>query len=51
MATSATDSYKLLSTLKATGKASDFTAEELANAIDVAQAGAEFVTVSSSKPR
>ena len=45
MATSAIDSYKLLSTLKATGKDSNFTAEELVNAIGVAQEGADLVTV------
>jgi len=45
MASAAIDSYKLLTTLKATGKDSNYSAEELANAFQVAQQGADLVTV------
>ena len=37
MSASVIDTYKLLSSLKATGKDANYTAEELVNAIDVAQ--------------
>src|ERR1043166_5601783 len=45
MASAPIDSYKLLTTLKATGKDSNYSAEELANAFQVAQQGADLVTV------
>ena len=44
MATEAIDSYKLLATLKATGKDSNYSAEDLANAFRVAQEGADVLT-------
>jgi hypothetical protein len=44
MSTLAIDTYKLLTTLKRTGKRANFTAEEIANAVDVAQEGAELLT-------
>jgi hypothetical protein len=40
MSTLAIDTYKLLTALRGTGKSANFTAEEIANAIDVAQEGA-----------
>lgn len=45
MASAAIDSFKLLTTLKATGKDSNYSAEELANAVQVAQGGSELATV------
>ena len=45
MATTAVDSYKLLTALKATGKDANYSAEELADAFRVAQEGAEIVTL------
>lgn len=44
MSTLAIDTYKLLTALKGTGKSANFTAEEIANAVDVAQEGAELLT-------
>ena len=44
MAAEAIDSYKLLTTLKATGKDANYSAEELANAFRVAQEGADLLT-------
>ena len=37
MSTLAVDTRKLLKALKATGKSANFTAEEIADAVDVAQ--------------
>ena len=45
MATEAIDAYKLLTTLKATGKDANYSAEELANAVRAAQEGTGLVTV------
>jgi hypothetical protein len=45
MSASVLDTYKLLSSLKATGKDANYTAEEIVNAIDVAQDAADLVTV------
>ena len=39
------DPYKVLATLKATGKDANFTAEEIVNAIGVSQQGADLLTV------
>jgi hypothetical protein len=44
MSALAIDSYKFLTALKRTGKSANFTAEEIASAIDVAQEGAELLT-------
>jgi hypothetical protein len=44
MSTLAIDTCKLLTALKGTGKSANFTAEEIANAINVAQEGAELLT-------
>ena len=38
------DTYRLRTALKATGKSADFTADEIANAIDVSQEGADLLT-------
>jgi len=38
------DTYRLRSALKATGKSANFTADEIANAIDVSQEGADLLT-------
>jgi hypothetical protein len=46
MSTLAIDTYKLLSALKGTGKSANFTAEEIANAVDVAQDDAQLLTKS-----
>ena len=46
MSTLAIDTYKLLTALKRTGKSANFTAEEIANAVDFAQEGAELLTKS-----
>ena len=46
MSTLAIDTCKLLTALKGTGKSANFTAEEIANAIDVAQEAAELLTKS-----
>lgn len=46
MSTLAIDTCKLLTALKGTGKSANFTAEEIANAINVAQEGAELLTKS-----
>jgi hypothetical protein len=46
MSTLAIDTYKLLTALKGSGKSANFTAEEIANAINVAQEGAELLTKS-----
>jgi|SRR5882672_11370059 len=45
MSASVIDTYKLLSSLKATGKDANYTAEELVNAIDVAQDTVDLLTV------
>ena len=44
MPTLAIDTYKLLTALKGTGKSANFTAEEIANAVHVAQEGTELLT-------
>ena len=44
MSTVAIDTHKLLRALKSTGKSANFTAEEIADAVYVAQAGGEWVT-------
>ena len=44
MSTLAIDTRKLLKALKGTGKSANFTAEEIADAVDVAQADAELLT-------
>ena len=46
MSTVAIDTYRLLTALKGTGKSANFTAEEIANAVDVAQDGAQLLTKS-----
>ena len=46
MSTLAIDTYKLLTALKGTGKSANFTAEEIANAVNVAQEDAELLTKS-----
>ena len=46
MSTLAIDTYRLLTALKATGKDANFSADEIANAIGVAQEGAELLTAS-----
>src|SRR5436190_21357484 len=51
MATAAIDSYKLFTTLKATGKDANYSAEELANAFRVAQEGADLLTTAQFEPR
>ena len=45
MSASVIDTYKLLSSLKATGKDANYTAEEIVNAIDGAQDTVELLTV------
>ena len=44
MSTLAIDTYRLLTALKGTGKSANFTAEEIAGAVHVAQEGAELLT-------
>jgi len=44
MSTLAIDTRKLLKALKATGKSANFTAEEIADAVDVAQVASELLT-------
>lgn len=44
MSTVAIDTHRLLRALKSTGKSANFTAEEIADAVDVAQEGGEWVT-------
>lgn len=44
MSTLGIDTYKLLAALRGTGKSANFTAEEIANAVNVAQEGAELLT-------
>jgi predicted nucleic acid-binding Zn-ribbon protein len=44
MSTLAIDTRKLLKALKGTGKSANFTAEEIADAVDVAQEDAELLT-------
>ena len=44
MSTVAIDTHRLLRALKSTGKSANFTAEEIANAVDVAQESGEWVT-------
>jgi hypothetical protein len=51
MSTLAIDTYKLLTALKRTGKSANFTAEEIANAVDVAQEAAELLTKSVFEAR
>lgn len=51
MSTLAIDTYKLLTALKRTGKSANFTAEEIANAVDVAQEGAGLLTKSAFEAR
>ena len=51
MSTLAIDTYKLLTALKGTGKSANFTAEEIANAVNVAQEGAELLTKSGFEAR
>jgi hypothetical protein len=46
MSTLAIDTYRLLTALKGTGKSANFTAEEIAGAVQVAQEGAELLTKS-----
>ncbi len=46
MSTAAIDTYRLVTALKSTGKTANFTAEEIAKAVDVAQEGAELLTKS-----
>ena len=51
MASAPIDSYKLLTTLKATGKDTNYSAEELANAFRVAQEGADLLTTAHFESR
>jgi hypothetical protein len=51
MAAEAIDSYKLLTTLKATGKDANYSAEELAHAFRVAQEGADLLTTTQFESR
>jgi len=44
MSTLAIDTYRLLAALKGTGKSANFTAEEIAGAVHVAQEGADLLT-------
>jgi hypothetical protein len=44
ISTVAIDTHRLLRALKSTGKSANFTAEEIADAVDVAQEGGEWVT-------
>jgi hypothetical protein len=44
MSTLAIDTYRLLTSLKGTGRDSNFTAEEIAHAIHAAQEGTELLT-------
>ncbi len=44
MSTVGIDTHKLRRALKSTGKSANFTAEEIADAVDVAQEGAELLT-------
>ena len=46
MSTLAIDTYRLLTALTATGKNANFSADEIANPIGVAQEGAELLTLS-----
>ena len=46
MSTLAIDTYRLLTALKGTGKSANFTAEEIAGAVHVAQEGTELLTKS-----
>jgi hypothetical protein len=51
MLTTAIDTNRLLSALEGTGKSANFTAEEIANAIHVAQEGTELLTKSEFEQR
>ena len=51
MPASAIDTYRLLNALKATGKSANYTAEEIAGAVDAAQQGSELVTKSLFEAR
>jgi hypothetical protein len=44
MSTSAIDTYRFITALKGTGKSANYTAEEIASAIDVSQRGSELLT-------
>ena len=44
MSTVAIDTHRLLRALKSTGKSANYTAEEIADAVDAAQEGGEWVT-------
>lgn len=44
MSTVAIDTHRLLRALKSTGKSANYTAEEIADAVDVAQEGGDWVT-------
>ncbi|HEY3583124.1 MAG TPA: hypothetical protein VGL90_01960 [Casimicrobiaceae bacterium] len=44
MSTLAIDTYRLLTALKGTGKSANFTAEEIAGAVHVAQQGGDLLT-------
>ena len=44
MSTLAIDTYRLLTTLKGTGKSANYSAEEIANAIHAAQEGTDVLT-------
>lgn len=44
MSTVAIDTNRLLRALKSTGKSANYTAEEIADAVDVAQEGGDWVT-------
>jgi chaperonin cofactor prefoldin len=44
MSTLAIDTYRLLAALKGTGKSANFTAEEIAGAVHVAQQGGDLLT-------
>ena len=46
MPAAALDPYRLVTALKGTGKSANFTAEEIANAIDVSQQGSGVLTAS-----
>ena len=45
MSANVLDTFKLLASLKATGKDANYTAEEIVNAIDVAQDAVDLLTV------
>jgi glutamine amidotransferase PdxT len=51
MSTLAIDTRKLLEALKGTGKSANFTAEEIADAVDVAQEDSELLTRSEFRVR